>query len=85
MSQLALKDPNIVVKPIAAEDLPEIKQALDGMGVNQKLDFIGNMITEAKGIPNGEKIWKSALTQLGGADRTYYLAGLAQGEKQKNQ
>lgn len=83
VSQLALKDPNIVVKPIAAEDLPEIKQALDGMGVNQKLDFIGNMITEAKGIPNGEKIWKSALTQLGGADRTYYLAGLAKAKNKK--
>ncbi|WP_263576383.1 methyl-coenzyme M reductase [Acinetobacter pseudolwoffii] len=83
VSQLALKDPNIVVKPIAAEDLPEIKQALDSMGVNQKLDFIGNMITEAKGIPNGEKIWKSALTQLGGADRTYYLAGLAKAKNKK--
>lgn len=83
VSQLALKDPNIAVKPIAAEDLPEIKQALDGMGVNQKLDFIGNMITEAKGIPNGEKIWKSALTQLGGADRTYYLAGLAKAKNKK--
>ncbi|MDP1369202.1 methyl-coenzyme M reductase [Acinetobacter lwoffii] len=83
VSQMALKDPNIAVKPIAAEDLPEIKQALDGMGVNQKLDFIGNMITEAKGIPNGEKIWKSALTQLGGADRTYYLAGLAKAKNKK--
>ena len=35
VSQFALKDDNLKVKPISAEDLPEAKQAFDSMGVNQ--------------------------------------------------
>ncbi|MFV5490185.1 methyl-coenzyme M reductase [Acinetobacter sp. ASP199] len=77
VSQVALKDPNLVIKPIAAEDLPEAKQAFDAMGVNQKLDFIGNLIQQSKGVPSGNKIWSAALGQLGGGDLSYLMAGVA--------
>ncbi|ENX30027.1 MULTISPECIES: hypothetical protein [Acinetobacter] len=83
VSQLALKDPNIVVKPIAAEDLPEAKQAFEAKSVNDKLDFIGELINQSKGVPNGEKIWKATLTQIGGADKTYLLAGIAKAKSKK--
>lgn len=77
VSQVALKDPNLVIKPIAAEDLPEAKQAFDAMGVNQKLDFIGNLIQQSKGVPSGNKIWSATLGQLGGGDLSYLMAGVA--------
>lgn len=77
VSQLALKDPNIVVKPIAAEDLAEAKQAFDAKSVNDKLDFIGELINQSKGVPNGSKIWSATMGQLGGGDLTYLMAGVA--------
>lgn len=77
ISQLALKDPNIVVKPIAAEDLPEAKQAFEAKSVNDKLDFIGELINQSKGVPNGNKIWSATLGQLGGGDLSYLMAGVA--------
>ena len=77
VSQLALKDPNIVVKPIAAEDLPEAKQAFEAKSVNDKLDFIGELINQSKGVPNGSKIWSATMGQLGGGDLTYLMAGVA--------
>ncbi|MEG2265447.1 MAG: methyl-coenzyme M reductase [Acinetobacter sp.] len=77
VSQVALKDLNLVIKPIAAEDLPEAKQAFDAMGVNQKLDFIGNLIQQSKGVPSGNKIWSATLGQLGGGDLSYLMAGVA--------
>jgi hypothetical protein len=77
VSQLALKDPNIVVKPIAAEDLPEAKQAFDAKSVNDKLDFIGELINQSKGVPNGSKIWSATMGQLGGGDLSYLMAGVA--------
>ena len=80
ISQLSLKDANITLKPISEEDLPEAKKAFDGMGVNEKLNFISGLISKSKGHPNGTRIWGSVLTQLGGADKTYLLAGLAKGK-----
>lgn len=77
VSQLALKDPNIVVKPIAAEDLAEAKQAFEAKSVNDKLDFIGELINQSKGVPNGNKIWSATLGQLGGGDLSYLMAGVA--------
>ncbi|MFN3893067.1 MAG: methyl-coenzyme M reductase [Acinetobacter sp.] len=77
VSQLALKDPNIVVKPIAAEDLAEAKQAFDAKSVNDKLDFIGELINQSKGVPNGSKIWSATMGQLGGGDLSYLMAGVA--------
>lgn len=77
VSQIALKDPNLVIKPIASEDLVEAKQAFDGMGVNQKLDFIGNLIQQTKSVPKGNTIWSATLGQLGGGDLSYLMAGVA--------
>lgn len=77
VSQVALEDPNLVIKPIAAEDLPEAKQAFDAMGVNQKLDFIGNLIQQTKSVPKGNTIWSATLGQLGGGDLSYLMAGVA--------
>lgn len=77
------KDPNFTIKPISPEALPAAKQAFDGMSVNQKLDFIGQQITATKGMKGGDQIWKESLKQLGGDDRTYYLAGLARAKNRK--
>ena len=77
ISQLALRDPNIKLKPISQEDLPEAKQAFDGMGVNAKLNFIGDLIQQSKDIPSGHKIWGATLGQLGGGDQSYIMAGIA--------
>lgn len=77
MSQLAMKDANIIVKPISDEDLPEAKKAFDGMSVNDKLNFIGGLINKSKGVPNGAKIWGATLGQLGAGDQNYIAAGVA--------
>lgn len=77
VNQFALKDDNLKVKPISAEDLPAAKQAFDSMGVNQKLDFIGSLISESKGVPNGSQIWAATIKQLGGGDNSYLMAGVA--------
>lgn len=85
VSQLALKDPNIVVKPIAAEDLPEAKQAFEAKSVNAKLDFIGELINQSKGVPNGSKIWSATMGQLGGGDLTYLMAGVARANNYRSE
>ncbi|EKE24540.1 MAG: hypothetical protein ACD_6C00097G0010 [uncultured bacterium] len=85
VSQLALKDPNIVVKPIAAEDLPEAKQAFEAKSVNDKLDFIGELINQSKGVPNGSKIWSATMGQLGGGDLTYLMAGVARANNYRSE
>ncbi|OTG58827.1 methyl-coenzyme M reductase [Acinetobacter sp. ANC 4204] len=77
ISQLSLKDANITLKPISEEDLPEAKKAFDGMGVNEKLNFISGLISKSKGHPNGSRIWGSVLGQLGSGDQNYVAAGLA--------
>lgn len=77
VSQFALKDPNVVVKPIAAEDLPEAKKAFESKSVNDKLNFIGELINQSKGVPNGSTIWSATLGQLGGGDLSYLMAGVA--------
>ena len=77
VSQLALKDANITLRPISAEDLPEAKKEFDAMGVDQKLNFIGGLISKSKGIKNGASIWGATLGQLGAGDQNYIAAGLA--------
>lgn len=77
MSQLAMKDANIIVKPISDEDLPEAKKAFEAKSVNEKLSFIGELINKSKGVPNGAKIWGAVLGQLGSGDQNYIAAGLA--------
>lgn len=76
-SQLALRDPNIKVKPISEEDLPGAKQAFDKLSVNEKLNFIGGLIQQSKGIQNGATLWGATLGQLGNGDQNYVAAGLA--------
>ncbi|NWK73136.1 methyl-coenzyme M reductase [Acinetobacter sp. SwsAc6] len=76
-SQLALRDPNIKVKPISEEDLPEAKQAFDKLSVNEKLNFIGGLIQQSKGIQNGATLWGATLGQLGAGNQNYIAAGLA--------
>lgn len=83
ISQMALKDSNVKVLPISNEDLPEARKAFNDMGVDQKLNFIGGMINQSKGMQNGAKIWGAVLGQLGGADRTFLLAGLAKSKNRK--
>lgn len=82
-SQLALKDANLKLMPISAEDLPEVKKAFDEKNVDQKLSFIGGLIQQAQGMKDGRKVWGAILNQLGGDDRTYLLAGLAKSKNRK--
>ena len=77
ISQLSLKDANITLRPISEEDLPEAKKAFDGMGVNEKLNFISGLISKSKGHPRGASIWGATLAQLGSGDQNYVAAGLA--------
>lgn len=74
---LQKKDPNVVIKPISPEQLPQLKQTFDGMSVNQKLSFIGNLIDHTRSLAGGEKIWGATLGQLGSGDSTYVMAGIA--------
>lgn len=72
------KDPNAVLKPISPAEVNGLKDSFDAMPVNQKLDFIGSLISESRGIKDGSKIWGSVLGQLGGEDRqAYIMAGVA--------
>ena len=75
-SQLALKDNNIKLAPISQEDLPNAKKAFDAMSVNDKLNFIGGLISESKGVQSGNAILGATLGQLGG-DLSYIMAGVA--------
>lgn len=77
ISQLSLKDANITLRPISEEDLPEAKKAFDGMGVNEKLNFISGLISKSKGHSRGASIWGAVLGQLGSGDQNYVAAGLA--------
>lgn len=77
LNQFALKDGNVKLKPISTEDLPEAKKAFDAMSINDKLNFIGEMVNQTKGVANGNTIWSATLGQLGGGDQTYLLAGVA--------
>lgn len=77
VSQSALKDSNIKLLPIPAEDLPDAKKAFNEAGVQGKLAIISNLIGESKGVKNGAAIWGGALGQLGGGDQAYIMAGVA--------
>ena len=59
------------------EDLPDAKKAFDAMSVNDKLNFIGGLIAESKGVQGGNAIWGATLGQLGGGDLSYTMAGVA--------
>lgn len=77
VNQLALKDDNLKIKPISTVDLPGIKKDFDAKGVDGKLDFIADLITQTKGVKNGSQIWGSALGQITGGDQAYTMAGIA--------
>ncbi|WP_159515824.1 methyl-coenzyme M reductase [Acinetobacter sp. 18QD2AZ41W] len=83
--QFALDDDNLKVKPISMEDLPAAKQAFYDMGVNQKLDFIGSLISESKGVPKGNQIWAATIKQLGGDDNSYLMAGVARANNYRSE
>ena len=78
VSQASLKDSNVKLLPIPAEDLPDAKQAFNEADVQGKLAIISNLIGESKGVKNGSAIWRSALGQLGGDNLAYVMAGVAQ-------
>lgn len=71
------KDPNAVLKPISPSELNGLKDSFESMGTNEKLDFIGGLISESRGIKDGPKIWGSVLGQLGGGDMSFVMAGVA--------
>lgn len=71
------KDPNAAISPISPDILPAAKTAFDNSGVNEKLTFIGNMITATENVKGGQQVWKETLKQLGGDDQSYIMAGLA--------
>lgn len=77
LNQFALKDGNVKLKPISNEDLPEAKKAWDAMPINDKLNFIGELVNQSKGVKNGNSLWSATLGQLGGGDLTYLMAGVA--------
>lgn len=70
-------DGTIKVLPISPADLPNAKQEWEKKDATQKLDFIGNLIGQTKGVPNGNKIWGAVLGQLGSKDNIYVSAGVA--------
>ncbi|MDO7216335.1 methyl-coenzyme M reductase [Acinetobacter nosocomialis] len=70
-------DPNATIKPIPNDALPAAQKAWEEATINQKLDLIGSMVTQSKGIKNGDKIWGEALGQLGNGDQAYKMAGYA--------
>lgn len=71
------KDPNATIKPIPNEALPAAKKAWEEASVDQKLNLIGSMVAQTKGVKGGEKIWGAALGQLGGGNMNYVMAGVA--------
>ena len=77
--QLAMKakDQNVSIKPISNDVLPQAVEAFDKSSADQKLNFIGNLIGQTKGINGGEQLWKETLKQLGGGDMNYVAAGTA--------
>lgn len=85
VSQFALKDPNLAIKPIASEDLTEVKQAFENSSVNEKLNTISTFITKSKGVPNGSRIWAAAIKQLGGDDNSYLMAGVARANNYRSE
>ncbi|WP_151834075.1 methyl-coenzyme M reductase [Acinetobacter ursingii] len=70
-------DSNATIKPIPNEVLSDAKKSWDESNVNQKIDLIGNLISQSKGIKGGDRIWGSALGQLSNGDQAYIMAGVA--------
>lgn len=77
--QLAMKakDANVSIKPISSDVLPQAIDTFDKSSADQKLNFIGNMIGQTKGIAGGKQLWQETLKQLGGGSLNYVAAGTA--------
>lgn len=77
--QLALKakDPNVAIRPISPDVLPQAVESFDKATVDQKLNLIGNIIGQTKGINGGKELWEQTLKQLGGGSLNYVAAGTA--------
>lgn len=77
--QLAMKakDANVSIKPISSDVLPQAVETFDKSSADQKLNFIGNMIGQTKGITGGKQLWQETLKQLGGGSLNYVAAGTA--------
>ena len=77
--QLAMKkdDANIAIKPISTDQLPQAIEDFDKSSADQKLNFISNLLGQAKGITGGKQIWQETLKQLGGGSLNYVAAGTA--------
>lgn len=77
--QLALKakDPNVTIKPISPDVLPQAVESFDKATVDQKLNLIGNIIGQSKNITGGKQLWEQTLKQLGGGSLNYVAAGTA--------
>lgn len=77
--QLAMKakDPNVSIKPISNDVLPQAVETFDKSSADQKLNFIGNLIGQTKGINGGKQLWQETLKQLGGGSLNYVAAGTA--------
>lgn len=70
-------DSNATIKPIPSEVLSDAKKSWDESNVNQKIDLIGNLISQSKGIKGGDRIWGAAIGQLSNGDLAYVMAGVA--------
>lgn len=77
--QLAMKkdDANISIKPISSDQLPQAIDEFDKSSVDQKLNFISNLLGQSKGITGGKQIWQETLKQLGSGSLNYVAAGTA--------
>ncbi|KYQ83565.1 methyl-coenzyme M reductase [Acinetobacter sp. NRRL B-65365] len=77
--QLAMKknDPNVAIKPISTDQLPQAIDEFDKSSVDQKLNLISNLIGQTKGITGGKQIWQETLKQLGSGSLNYVAAGTA--------
>ena len=70
-------DGTIKMLPIGPADLPNAKQEWEAKTPVQKLDFIGQLINQTKGVTGGNKVWGAVLGQLGNKDNIYVSAGVA--------
>lgn len=70
-------DSNATIKPIPNEILSDAKKSWDEATPNQKIDLIGNLISQSRGIKGGNRIWGAAIGQLSNGDQAYTMAGMA--------
>lgn len=70
-------DSNATIKPIPNEILSDAKKSWEEASPNQKIDLIGNLISQSRGIKGGDRIWGAAIGQLSNGDQAYTMAGVA--------